>query len=114
MKAVMKRKNETAKIQWLEVVRLRTSPNDAPKAIEAAKKLLNDIEANTDGIRTGLMQDAQGLGDIEAVLVWEKGQCISKTREGYIVAEKFREFGTTNHDVRQVVQGFEGCACGTN
>ncbi len=89
--------------EWMEIIRVLGSLS-AAHAVQAQISGRVDETREAAGLmRAILMTKAPYGSDFGVVLVWNDNRQPAKTREGLVLAEYLRQFGSVDHAVWQVV-----------
>jgi hypothetical protein len=90
-------------MEWLEIVRLLSAPQDVPALQESIRPQLEGLQ-KTPGLKRALaMLNATYATDFAITLVWENERQPVKTREGLLLAACLQQFGSVDHAVWRIL-----------
>lgn len=96
--------------QWIEIVRLVSAPKDVQMLQKEIRAQIDGLE-KTPGLERALVMLHAIYGtDFAIVLVWNNEREPVKTREGLLLADGLRQFGSVDHAIWSVLSNVTGSA----
>jgi hypothetical protein len=89
--------------EWMEIIRVLGAFPDAHPMHEEIQVRLEETRKAAGLKRAILMTKASYGSDFGVVLVWQSESQPDKTREGLVLAEYLRQFGSVDHAAWRVI-----------
>ena len=84
---------------WMEVILLRTSPENIEMLVEELPKKLNALLKTPELLSVAICVHGQYSSDMIIELRWDSLAPVERSREGLLMAEHLSQYGFINHSI---------------